>query len=136
MDECVDSLGNAEVLTTLDSNSGFWQIAVDKEDVSKTAFTTHEGLFEFVRMPFGLCNAPVTFLRALDISLASFKWKCCIVYIDDVVIFSKSIEEHIDHVDDVLTTLSQAGISLKLKKCEFFHTCIKYLGHVIRPVRL
>ena len=87
-------------------------------------------------MPFGLTNAPSTFQRALDISLARYKCKTCLVYIDDVIVFSKSIKDHIQHVDDVLTLLGNADISLKRNKCEIFHQSIKYLGHVIRPEKL
>ena len=87
-------------------------------------------------MPFTLTNAPSIFQRALDIALSKYKWQTCLVYIDDVIAFSKSVEDHINHLDDVLTLLSQAGISLKWKKCEFFHQHIKYLGHVIRPGKL
>lgn len=136
MDECIDSFGDANIFTTLDANCGFWQVPVAKEDIPKTAFVTHNGLFEFRRMPFGLTNAPATFQRALDIALAAFKWKTCIVYIDDVVIFSKTIGEHLEHVDTILTALAKAGISLKFAKCDFFSKQIKYLGHIIKPGRL
>ena len=88
MDGCLDSFGEAVIFTTLDANCGFWQIPVRAQDIPKTAFITHGGLFEFKRMPFGLTKAPATCQRALDIALARYKWKTCIVYIDDVVIFS------------------------------------------------
>ena len=87
-------------------------------------------------MPFGLTNAPATFQRALDMILSQFKWKTCLVYIDDVIIYSKTVEEHIHHVDEVLTALGKAGVTLKMKKCTFFSDKVEYLGHVIRPGRL
>ena len=72
MDECIDSLGDATVFSTLDANAGYWHIPLHAEDKQKTAFTTHQGLYQFTRMPFGLTNAPVTFQRALDIIPVSY----------------------------------------------------------------
>ena len=87
-------------------------------------------------MPFGLTNAPATFQRALDMVLSTFKWKTCLVYLDDFIIYSKSVEEHIDHVDEILTALDTAGITLKIKKCRFFSEEVEYLGHIIKPGHL
>ena len=136
MDECIDSLGEATIFTTLDANSGYWQIEMAPEDRDKTTFTCHEGIYRFTRMPFGLKNAPATFQRAIDIILSRVKWQYALVYLDDVIIYSKSFEEHIVHVRTVLTLLSKAGISLKLKKCEFFRPSVSYLGHTVRPGKL
>ena len=136
MDECIDSMGEAQFFTTLDANSGYWQIPVAKEDRDKTTFTCHAGCYRFKRMPFGLCNAPATFQRTLDILLAGLRWKTCLVYLDDVIVFSKTLDEHVKHVQDVLNILQRAGISLKLKKCNFFTKAVDYLGHVIKPGRL
>ncbi len=136
MDECIDSLGDACVFTTLDCTSGFWQIPVHPADRDKTTFTSHFGTYRFMRMPFGLRNAPDTFQRAVDIILAGVKWKSCLVYLDDVIVFSRNIEEHFDHLQDVLRLLEQAGVTLKLKKCRFVCDTVDHLGHVIRPGRL
>ncbi len=95
MYECIDSLGDATVFTTLDCNSGYWQIPVATQDRDKTTFTSHFGTYRFKRMPFGLKNAPATFQRAIDIILAGVKWQHCIVYLDDVIVFSKSMESHL-----------------------------------------
>ena len=81
MDECIDSLGDAVVFTTLDCNSGYWQIPVHPEDRDKTTFTSHYGIYRFLRLPFGLRNAPATFQRAIDIILSGVKWKTCVVYL-------------------------------------------------------
>ena len=86
-------------------------------------------------MPFGLRNTPVTFPRALDITL-SVRWKPCFVYIDDVLIFTKKEEEHFAQVSHVLTLLEEAGVKLELKKCFFFHERVEYLGHAIKSGRL
>ena len=133
MDECVDSLGEANIFTTLDCNSGYWQIPVAKKDREKTAFVCHAGLYEYLRMPFGLTNAPATFQRTLDIVLSTFKWKTCLVYLDEVIIFSKNMEDHLLHVEQTLKALHAVGVTLKLEKCELFTTTVKYLGHVLRP---
>jgi hypothetical protein len=133
MDECIDSLGGATVFTTLDCNSGYWQIPVHPEDQDKTTFTSHYGIYRFLRLPFGLRNAPATFQRAIDIILSGVKWKTCLVYLDDVIVLSGSRSAHLTHVAEVLTLLGNAGLSLKLKKCHLFSETVDYLGHVIRP---
>ena len=101
LEDCIDSLGDAKWFSTLDANSGYWQIAMDPRDKAKTAFTTHCGTYQYTRMPFGLKNAPATFQRALDMVLAGYRWKSCLVYIDDVIVFSKSFDEHLVHVKEV-----------------------------------
>jgi len=87
MDECIDSLGDARVFATLDCNAGYWQIPVAEEDKHLTAFTCHSGAWKCVRLPFGLCNAPATFQRVIDMILAGVKRQICIVYLDDVIVF-------------------------------------------------
>jgi hypothetical protein len=87
MDECIDYLGDAAVFTTLDCNSGYWQIPVHPEDRDKTAFTSHYRIYRFLRLPFGLRNAPATFQKVIDIILSGVKWKTCLVYLDDVIVF-------------------------------------------------
>jgi Reverse transcriptase (RNA-dependent DNA polymerase) len=114
MAECIDSLGDASVFSTLDCNSGYWQIPVRAEDKEKTTFTSQEGLHAFSRMPFGLKNAPATFHRFVDITLAGLTWKVCLVYLDDIIVYSKSREEHLKHLDVVLHRLYWAGLSLNL----------------------
>jgi hypothetical protein len=124
------------IFTTLDCNSGYWQIPVHPEDSDKTTFTSHYGTYRVLRLPFGLRNAPATFHRAIDIILSGVKWKTCSVYLDDVIVFSKSKKDHLTHVAEALTLPGNAGLSLKLKKCHFFAETVDYLGHVIRPGRL
>ena len=119
MDECLDSLGEAKFFTTLDCNSGYCQIPVAEQDQHKTAFTCHAGCYEFCRMPFGLFNAPAMFQRTVDILLAGCRWRSCMVYLGDVIVYSNALEEHLQHVKEVLTVLRDAGLSLKLKKCNF-----------------
>ena len=136
IDDCIDSLGDAVIFTTLDANAGYWQIPVAPEDRDKTTFTCHKGTFRYLRMPFGLRNAPATFQRALDIILSGVRWQTCLIYLDDVIVFSRSTEQHVRDVDHVLSLLRAAGVTLKLKKCFWFQNRVDYLGHVITPGKL
>jgi hypothetical protein len=136
MDECIDSLGEAAIFDTLDCNSAYWQIPVDPADRRKTTFTSHYGIYRFIRLPFDLRNAPGTLQRAADIILSGVKWKTCLVYLDDVIVFSSSREAQMLHVDEALTLLEKAGLSPKLAKCLFFKGTVNYLVHVLRPGRL
>ena len=136
MDECIDSLGSATVFTTLDCNCGYWQLPVAKEDQDKTTFTCHAGSYKFLRLPFGLRNAPATFQRAMDILLSKVRWKYVLVYLDEIIFFSNGRDEHLRHLQAVLRVLRNAGATLRLDKCDFFKQEVKYLGHVIRPGKL
>jgi hypothetical protein len=136
LDECVDSLGAAQYFTTLDANSGYWQIPLDEASRDKTSFTCHAGFYRFKRMPFGLVNAPASFQRAMDIILAGVRWNCALVYLDDVVIYSRTFAEHMRHLDQVLGLLRKANVTLKLRKCRFAAREVDYLGHTIKPGRL
>ena len=133
MDECIDSLGTAKIFSTLDCNAGYWQLPVSERDRAKTAFVCHAGLYQYIRMPFGLKNAPASFQRTLDIILSGYKWKSCLVYLDDVIIYSNTVEDHMRHVKAILGALKAAGITLKFSKCELFTDTVKYLGHIIKP---
>ena len=136
MDEFIDSLGDATVFTTLDCSSRYWQVEIAEEDRDKTTFTSHSGLYRFLRVLFGLKNAPATFQRAVDIILSRLKWETALVYLDDVIVYSRTVTEHMAHVPEVIRLLHTAGVSLKLAKCAFFDISVTYLGHVIRPGRL
>jgi hypothetical protein len=110
MDEFIHSLGDARIFTTLYCNSGYWQIPVRPEDREKTTFPSHEGHYWFLRMPFGLGNAPATFHSFVDITLSGLTWKTCLVYLDDIIFFSKTPTEHMAHLDAVLHRLYRAGL--------------------------
>jgi len=120
MDDCINFLGNAKVISTLDCNSGYWQIPVADEDRDKTTFVCHDGAYRYVRLPFGLSNAPATFQRAIDMILGALKWKSRLVYLDDIIVFSQSAGEHVQHLREVFMALRGAGVSLKAKKCHLF----------------
>ncbi|KAE9024579.1 hypothetical protein PR001_g12641 [Phytophthora rubi] len=130
IDETLEALGGALLFTTLDLRAGYWQIRVAPEDQDKTAFMTRRGLYKFVRMPFGLTNAPSTFQRMMNGVLRGLTWVTCLVYLDDIVVFTRGgIERHVVELANVLERLSQAGLTLKLKMCQFAAKSMKYLGH-------
>lgn len=136
MDDCLDSLGEAQYFSTLDCNAGYWQIPIRKEDRHLTTFTCHCGVYQCTRLPFGLCNAPATFQRAIDLILAGVKWQIALVYLDDIIVFSGTAEEHLSHLDRVFTLLGEAGVTLKPTKCHLFSNEVEYLGHIVRPGRI
>ena len=109
----LDTLSGAKFFSTLDLAAGYWQIALHPETASKSAFITHRGLHEFVQMPFGMCNAPATFQRLMEVVLAGLLWKNCFVYRDDVLVCSQTFAEHLTHLGQVLSRLRQAGLRLK-----------------------
>ena len=129
IDDSLNSLGQASFFSALDLTSGYWQIPMAQEDIEKTAFISHYGLFEFKAMPFGLSNAPATFQRYMDAAFAGLKWTCCLVYLDDVIIFSKSFEEHMAYLKLVLDRIRKANLRIKESKCSFCRPELIYLGH-------
>ena len=131
IDDALDSLSHACWFSTLDLASGYWQVEVDPKDRHKTAFITRQGLFEFNVLSFGLCNAPSTFQRLMDLILADLQWTTCLVYLDDIIVFGRTFQEHLARLDEVLVKLKQANLKIKPSKCNLFSTQVHYLGHVI-----
>ena len=131
IDDSLDCLSGSKWFCTLDLASGFWQVEMDPEDREKTAFCTRGGLYEFNTMPFGLCNAPGTFERLMELVLAGLQWEICLIYIDDVIVFSKTVEETITRLGQVLERFREAGLKLKPKKCLLLQKQVAYLGHII-----
>jgi len=131
MDDCIDFLGDAKVFSTFDCNSGYWKIPVADEDRDKTTFVCHEGAYRYIRLPFGPSNAPATFQRAIDMILGGLKWKSCLVYLDDIIVFSLSAGEHVEHLREAFAAIRGAGVSLKAKKCHLFQEEVEYLGHIV-----
>lgn len=119
MDECIDSLGGATIFSTVDCNNGYWQTKIPEADRNTTTFSSHHGLFLFIRMPFELKNAPASFQRAVDIIMSRVKRQSALVYLDDIIVYSKSVTKHLVHVRTMLTLLRNAGVALNLSKCFF-----------------
>ena len=131
IDDSLEQLGGAQWFSCLDLNSGYWQVEVDKVDREKTAFTSRRGLFEFKVMPFGLCNAPATFERLMEIVLAGLNWQICLIYLDDIIVHGKTFAGMLENLDTVLRKLQEAGLKHKPSKCRLFKKEVEYLGHII-----
>ena len=129
IDDLFDRLQGATTFSSLDLLSGYYQIRLTPADIPKTAFRTTTGLYQYKVLPMGLTNAPSVFMAAMNRILSDLKF--AIVYLDDILIFSKSPEEHIKHVEAVLQRLKQHTFYAKLKKCDFFKKEIKFLGHIV-----
>ena len=133
IDEILDNLGRCTYFSTLDLAQGFHQIEIHPESAEKTAFTVDNGHYEYTRMPFGLKNAPATFQRVMDTVLRPYLYKFCFVYMDDIVIFSKSLQDHIFHIKQIFTELEKYNLKIQLDKSEFLRKEVAFLGHVITP---
>jgi hypothetical protein len=133
IDDTLDALQHAQFLSTLDLRSGYWQVEMAPESRPLTAFVTHKGLFECTVTPFGLTNAPATFQRLMDIVLAGLKWQCCLVYLDDIIVYSSTFEQHLQDLRKVFSALADANLTLKASKCNFCRREMTYLGHLITP---
>ena len=129
--DVLDGMQGTAVFSTIDLKSGFHQILVDPADREKTAFICHSRLFEFVRMPTGLANGPSQFQRVMDWVFKDLLGVCVMVYIDDIVIYSKNMNDHISHLELVFKKLAQFGLQLKAEKCKFGLEEINLLGFVL-----
>ena len=111
------------MFTSLDLKAGYWQVKMSEQSIPYTAFIVGPfGFYECIRMPFGLTNAPATFQRLMESCLGDLHFQYCIIYLDDIIIFSKMPSEHLDQLEAVLTKIDEAGLRLKPAKCEFFKT--------------
>ena len=134
INDLLDQLGKSKYYTTLDLASGYWQIKVHANSQKKTAFVTHQGLFEFRVMPFGVMNVPAVFQRLMQRVLSGLRFVS--VYLDDVIVYSAMLEEHVSHLRIVFERLRTAGLKLKPTKCKFVCDKVEHLGHVITPAGL
>ena len=131
IDDLLASLGGSQYFTCLDLKSGYWQIAMDEESKEKTAFTCFLGLNQFRVMPFGLNCAPSYFSELMNKVLSGIQHKFTLAYLDDIIIYSKTFDEHIEHIKAVFSRLRAAGLKLKMSKCEFLKREVNYLGHLV-----
>ena len=129
--EVLDTLGGAKVFTCLDLSQGYHQIPMEENDKCKTAFATKSGQYEYQVMPFGLSGAPATFQRVMQTALRNETWEKCVVYLDDVLIFGKSVEEHNERLQTIFERFRSANLKLSPSKCQFLQKSVKYLGHII-----
>ena len=128
IDDILASVGTGKIFTRIDLYSAFWQVPVKDTDIPKTAFTCPMGLYEFLFMPFGLKNAPATFQSVINHVLAPVLGKICVAYLDDVIIYSGNEQQHAEHVKAVLDLLIEAGLRVKIDKCDFGVSDMELLG--------
>jgi hypothetical protein len=131
INDMLSIMSGSRFFTTIDLAKGFWQIGLDEESKEKTSFTTTFGQFQYKRLPFGLATAPGAFQKVLETVLAGLVWTKCLVYIDDILVFSVTWEDHLSTLSEVFQRLIKADLKIKLKKCEFARTECLYLGHIL-----
>ena len=131
IEEILDQLGRSRYFTTLDLASGFHQIKIKRKDRPKTAFSTSHGHFEWIRMPFGLKNAPATFQRLMNAVLSGYQGLQAFVYLNDIIIYASDLEEHRKRLKNIFQRLRDNNLRLQPDKCEFLRKEVAYLGHVI-----
>ena len=132
IDDNLHLLAGAKYFSTLDLKAGYWQVELKEEDKAKTAFQVGSlGFYEANRMPFGLCNAPATFQRLMERVMGDINLRDCLIYLDDIIIFSSTFEEHIERLEAVFKRLEEHNLKLKPSKCELFCERVLYLGHIV-----
>ena len=124
-------MAHAVLFTTLDLASGYWQVELDESSKEETAFAMSAGHYEFNVMPFMLTNTPTTFQRLMECVLAGLSPAQCLIYLDDIIAYGTSFEDHLEHLENVLTKLGKVGLKLKPTKCHFAQREVKYLGYLI-----
>ncbi|UYV75275.1 K02A2.6-like [Cordylochernes scorpioides] len=131
IDDTLTTLAVSSWFSTLDLKSGYWQVGMHPEDKEKTAFSTGSGLYQFTVMPFGLCNAPATFERLIELVLKGLTWKTCLVYLDDIMVMGRTFEEHLRNLQEVFDRFRANNLTLNPKKCQLFQKSVKFLGHIV-----
>lgn len=129
IDESLDALGGAEIFSTIDLASGYHQVSVHEKDRHKTAFITPFGLYEYHRMPFGLCNAPATFQRLMQSIMSDLVFHIALVYLDDLLVYSATFSDHLVRLETVFKRLRDTGLKIKVEKCHFLQSEVRFLGH-------
>ena len=132
IDECLEALTGSRYFSTLDLAHGYYQCAIDARELPKTAFRVGtSGLYEFTRMPMGLCNAPATFSRLVNHVLGNENFNSLLIYLDDILVFGKSVDEMIQRLDTVFGKLRDFGLKIKPQKCSLFRCEVTFLGHIV-----
>ena len=130
-DDILESLSGAQWFSHLDLLRGYWQIDVAEEDRQKTAFTTPDGLYRFCKLSFGLANAPACFTRAMHLTLKGLCWSDCLVYLGDIIVLGRTLQEHRERLSLVLSHLTEVRLEISPKKCKLVCEQVVVLGHVV-----
>jgi len=132
VEEILDCLAGSQYFTVLDMKSGYYQIEIDEQHKQRTAFTVGPlGFYEYNRLPFGLTNSPATYQRVMEDILGDLHMRACLIYLDDVIIFSRTYEEHLERLQQVFQRIQDTGLKLAPRKCRFFHERVVYVGHQV-----
>ncbi len=131
IDDTLDTLWGSQYFSTLNLYSGYWQVKMDPADIDKTAFVTRQGLFRFTVMPFGLCNAPATFERLMELVLSGLNWKMCLIYLEDVIVYGGNFYDLLDRLKTVWQRIREANLKLKPSKCCLMHDRVPFLRHYV-----
>ena len=131
IDDSLDALGGSKWFSTLDLASGYWQVELDDDAKKKSAFVVRGGLYCWNVMPFGLTNAPSTFERLMERVLSGLHWQLLLVYLDDIIVYAKTVEEELRRLATVFQRLRDSGLKLKARKCHLFKESVLYLGHIV-----
>lgn len=131
VDDTLDRLSGAQVFSTIDLTSGYWQIPLHPDDREKTAFSTGAGLYHFKTMPMGICNAALSFQRLMELVLRGLHWSVCLIYLDDIIIHSATDGKHMLHLKVVFDRFRAAGLKLKPSKCHLAKTSVTFLGYIV-----
>ena len=130
-EETVSTLHGSKYFSVIDCYSGFWQIKIAEEDKMKTAFSTPSGHYHFHRLPYGLSNSPASFQRLMDVVLRDLTGTECWIFLDDLIVFSDTIEEHASRLEHVLQRFERANLQLQPAKCVFAKPQVQYLGYIV-----
>jgi len=131
IDTCLDMLNGSTWFSSCDPRQGYWQTVIEEADRDKTAFVTRKGQWRFKVLSFGLCNAPSQFARTMELVLAGLTYDICLIYLNDILIFSRTFEEHCQRLAQVFALLERQTLRLKATKCHLFQPKVTFLGHVI-----
>ncbi len=132
----LDALRGSQYFSTLDLHSGYWQVKMGLKDIVKAIFVTRQGLFLFIVMPFGLCNAPATFEQLIELVLAGLNWKICLIYLGDVIVYGGNFYDALDRLKQAWQCVRETNLKLKPSKCCLMRDRLPFVGHYVRGKEL